>query len=94
MGSLRNYWWMIITIPTLAFLIYIISRPLTPKDKSKKMVGMSILAIIFGILQILYFISNKGQLNITFLFFGICWIILGSGRLIYDYRRTIFRKRG
>lgn len=87
MEDLSNYWWMIVTIPSLAFVIYLISKQLTPKEKAKKMVGMSILAIIFGMFQILYFIFNNGRLNIAFLIFGICWFFLGFGRLIYDYRK-------
>jgi len=87
MENLRNYWWMIVTIPGLAFVIYMISKQLTPEDKTKKMVGMSVLAIIFGIIQIFYFIFNKEQLSVAFLFFGLCWIVLGIGRLLYDYKK-------
>ncbi len=89
MESLKNYWWMIVTIPGLAFIIYMISQQIITKDKTKKMFGMSILAILFGVFQIFYFVLNKEQLNVAFLFFGICWIILGAGRLIYDYKKSL-----
>ena len=52
---MTTYWWMIITIPAIAFLIYWLAKNLNPKDEPNSMFGISIFGIVLGIAAGLHF---------------------------------------
>jgi len=76
MEELKNYWWMLITIPALTLLIYIVTN--------KSMKGLAILSILFGsAIIILWFTLYQLKEN-TNLLVGIIWLVLGLGWLAYN----------
>ena len=77
MEDLKNYWWMAITIPALAYLIYIVAR--------KSMRGIAILIIIFGGGVIAFWFILYPVWGIGRLITGIVWLALGLGWLIKEH---------
>jgi hypothetical protein len=83
MKELKDYWWMIITIPALTILIYLLTK--------KSMKGLAILSIIFGIAVItswnwILAYPIKGNIN---LLLGITWLALGIEWFFYHYRKKV-----
>jgi len=79
MKELKDFWWMIITIPTLSLLIYLLIK--------KSMKGLAILSIVFGISVIILWLAAypiKGNVN---LFVGITWLILGILWFVFYYKK-------
>jgi len=79
MEDLKNYWWMIITIPALALLIYIVAR--------RSMKGIAIVGTIFGGTVMVFWFIFYSKWGIEHLFTGILWVVLGLGWLVKDYMR-------
>jgi hypothetical protein len=79
MEDLKNYWWMIITIPALALLIYIVGR--------RSMRGIAILSIIFGGGVIGFWFILYPIWGISRLITGIVWLALGLGWLIKEHMK-------
>jgi len=77
MEDFKNYWWMAITIPAIAFLIYILAR--------KSMKGIAILSIIFGGGVIAVWFILYPVWGISRLITGIVWLTLGLGWLIKEH---------
>ena len=77
MEDLKEYWWMLITIPALALLIYIVAR--------RSMKGIAIIATTFGIVVIALWFILYPKWGFGHLFTGIVWLMLGSGWFIKDY---------
>lgn len=84
---MANYAWFLITIPLLAIAIYYVAKKITPTDKAKNMTGISILAILFGAILIYLALARYETLKVSYLIFGIIWVLLGAGRLLYDYKK-------
>jgi len=76
MEDLKNYWWMAITIPALAYLIYITAK--------RSMKGIAILGTIFGSGVIIFWFILYPKWGINHLFVGIVWLLLSLGWLIKD----------
>jgi hypothetical protein len=77
MEGIKNYWWMAITIPALAFLIYIVAR--------RSMKGIAILSTIFGGGVIAFWFILHPIWGASHLFSGMVWLALGLGWLIKDH---------
>jgi hypothetical protein len=84
MNNIKDYRWLIITVPLLSLIIFSVIQKINPDMKSKRMLGASIFAIGFGIFLIIFCIINQLKVNKVYIVFGIFWILLGVGRLIYD----------
>jgi hypothetical protein len=82
MEVLKGYWWMIITVPGLALLIYILAR--------RSMKGIAILSALFGSTVIVLYVILYPKWGIHQLVLGIVWLLLGGGWLIKDHMK---RKR-
>ena len=80
---------MIITIPILALVIYALARQIRKNEKSRGMTGMCVISIIFGIVLALHALFSGSSINRFYLICGILWIILGAGRILYDYMRSL-----
>lgn len=81
-----KYYWIVITIPLLALIIYILTKGIFRKERVKGMTGLSICSIAFGLFLIAFSFFKKPIDNL-YILFGICWVLLGFGRLIYDYKK-------
>jgi hypothetical protein len=79
MEDLKSYWWMIITVPALALLIYILAR--------RSMKGIAILSTIFGSAVILLYVILYPKWGIHQLVLGIVWLLLGGGWLIKEHMK-------
>ena len=79
MEGLKNYWWMAITIPGLAFLIYIVAR--------RSMKGIAILSTIFGGVVIAFWFILRPAWGASHFLSGMVWLALGVGWLIKDHVR-------
>jgi hypothetical protein len=77
MEELKKYWWMAITIPALAFLIYIAAR--------RSMKGIAIISTIFGGGVIILWFILRPIWGFGHLFLGMVWLALGLGWLIKEH---------
>jgi len=77
MEELKSYWWMVITVPALALLIYILAR--------RSMKGIAIFSTLFGSAVIVLYVILYPQWGIYQLVLGIVWLLLGGGWLIKDH---------
>lgn len=79
MEELKGYWWMIITVPALALLIYILAR--------RSMKGIAILSTIFGSTVIVLYLILYPKWGMNQLGLGIVWLLLGGGWLIKEHMK-------
>lgn len=85
MDILKNYWWILITIPLLTFVLYVLAKTIKPRrEKVKEMTGISIIAIIWGIITL--WLAYCQHLSNFYVFSGVCFILIGGLRLLYDYK--------
>jgi len=82
-----NYAWLLITIPLLAVVLYYAAKKITPRNKTKNMTGISISALLFGVLLIYLAVAKYKTVKVSYLIFGITWVFLGAGRLLRDYKK-------
>lgn len=85
---LKNYWWMIFTIPTLAFVLYVIARKIGSGDKFKTLAGMNMIGILIGVILICDYAINYPKIDLNFLLIGIATILVSVGRIILSIRKN------